>query len=284
MFELSSFKAAKPLGKTALIVVIYALTAISFLLLLRPRMLELQRIEKEISHEQYQVQMMERLIKQRRSIETDFETLTTEVQDYEAIIPGAFNLLDVLEAVKEWASVYDLNLIKLDYEPLKTQGLKSWYRMSLEVTGGCGDVLAGARAMAAAFPASSFTKTDLAGTIEGDVFLRTDLDLFVVPPEWAASVPWQRPVWEQAEWAFATPFGIPLWNLQELYATGIQVVGVVRVHGGDHRALIRFNGAQEWKAVGDALGIGTVEEIAETELIININGVKLSIEFGGESK
>ena len=79
-------------------------------------------------------------------------------------------------------------------------------------------------------------------------------------------------------------FGVPLQYLEEVYADSLRLIGVVRVHGGEPRALVSFNGEQEWKTIGDSLGIGTIVDVHESALVLDIHGVILSINMGGESQ
>ncbi|HHX01759.1 MAG TPA: hypothetical protein GX739_03690 [Firmicutes bacterium] len=284
MIEVSFFKARKPSGKLGLIALIYILTVVSLFILLRPRMLELRRIESSILHEQSQVQMIERLIEQRRAIENDAKALTAANHAFEQTIPQALNLPEVLLAVKDLAAAFEVELMRLDYEPLRTQGVSSWYRLNLEAAGPCGSIAAIIEILAVIFPTSRFHNLSMISTLNETVYLKTDLDLYVIPSQWETSVSWQRPVWETMDPKACNPFGIPLWYLQELCIKGIKLIGVVRVRDGEHRALVSFNGAQEWKRIGDPLGTGTVADIKETELILDVHGVKLCIDFGGELK
>lgn len=282
LIELSFFNTKKSAVKYIPIILVYMMVILSLLMFLSPKISELKLLENTIKHEQSQVEMIERLIEQRHAIEAELDTLTAAALMYEEMIPRAVDLPGVLAAVKEVAAVSQAELVKLDYDPLRAEGANSMYRLNMELAGGCGNVLAAVQSLGEAFPSLYYTDMSLISSINGSVHLRAGLDLYVIPAQRETSASWQPPVWQETGVVPSHPFGTPLWYLQESCVKGIKLLGVVKVHGSEYRALVSVDGAQVWTRVGEPLGVGTVSEISETMLVLDVNGVKIGIDFGGE--
>ena len=67
------------------------------------------------------------------------------------------------------------------------------------------------------------------------------------------------------------PFGTPLWYLQESCVKGIKLLGVVKVHGSEYRALSVLTGLRYGQGWG-AFGVGTVSEISRPCLSLMLMG------------
>lgn len=281
MVELKFAKDKKSLLQFALIGLIYLAAAVSFLVILRPRIGEVHRLQSVIAQEENQVQLMERVVQRRSQIEAGIKEQAQAVKAFENVIPTADNFPEILAAINELTSSYRVELINLNYLPVQTENLDAWYSMSLTIAGSYGDVYKAIEALTAAFPSLSIRSLTAVSSINEQVFLETDFNLYIVPVEWAVMGSWQRPVWQETNSEIAGAFGVPLQYIEELFANSLKLIGIVRVHGGEHRALVSFNGTQEWKKIGDSLGIGTIMEIHESELVLDVHGVRLSINMGG---
>lgn len=281
MVELKFAKDKKALLQFALIGLIYLAAAVSFLVILRPRIGEVHRLQSVIAQEENQVQLMERVVQRRSQIEAGIKEQAQAVKAFENVIPTADNFPEILAAINELTSSYRVELINLNYLPVQTENLDAWYSMSLTIAGSYGDVYKAIEALTAAFPSLSIRSLTAVSSINEQVFLETDFNLYIVPVAWASKGSWQRPVWQETNSEIAGAFGVPLQYIEELFANSLKLIGIVRVHGGEHRALVSFNGTQEWKKIGDSLGIGTIMEIHESELVLDVHGVRLSINMGG---
>ncbi len=263
------------------IVLVYLLAVISLLGFLRPLWLQQSALEDRIARERSQVEFLDQLVQQRPSVEAALKEQTNTVLMYERLIPASTELPEVLLVVKDLASALQAELIRLDYVPLRTQGSDAWYSMSIELRGSVGSVYGVVEALAGTFPTLYLHNITLATNESESVNLQANFDLYVTPPEWETSVSWEKRVWQELTLNLGDRFGVPLQSLQGFLARNLKVIGIVRVQGGENRALIGYNGTQEWKRIGDKVGPATIVEIGDTSIVFDVHGVKLNISFGG---
>lgn len=281
MIELKINQDKKTLLQIGLISLIYIAAVISFVLILLPRMNEVTHLQDAVAHEQSQVEVMERMVSMRPQIEAGIKEQAETAAAYEKLIPAAYNLPEVMASIENVAGLYNLELISLDYKPAAAEDLKTWYPMSLEVFGNYQDVSAALQSLIDAFPSLYIRSLAVAGGINEQVYLDAEFDLYIIPTGWTVEESWQRPTLQRGLRQTRNVFGVPLQYLEEVYADSLRLIGVVRVHGGEPRALVSFNGEQEWKTIGDSLGIGTIVDVHESALVLDIHGVILSINMGG---
>lgn len=275
-----SFRERKSQLKLGIIALIYGMVVVSIVGFSWPQIRQAQKLEKLIADETEQIQLLERRSNQRSVLESELAVLTQSTTAYEQIIPKAVNLTEILQWIRELVAVGEVELVELGYLPLRSDGQKAWYPMRMEISGQYGDIIGVFKALYTALPTIQFQQVSIASDIDASVNLVAEFDLNVIPPAWESEIGWQWPVHELTL-TTVNPMGVPLTYLNELFWDNLKLLGVIKVHEGEHRALVAYNGTQAWKKAGEPLEIGTIVEIDDAALVLEVHGVKLRIKLGG---
>lgn len=263
------------------IIITYLLSTIIFYFGYWQQYKEQQRLEQLIETENRNQVIFNQVIEQRIELESTIKTQQTLNDEYEKLLPRSYDLPVFLDGIRELAKITEVSLQELRYFSLRKDRLSQWYPIFVEISGDYQHLAQFVQNILNEIPSVNINSLAINSGYEGILRLLLELDLYVVPLEWETEKEWEKPIWKFTETQIVTKFGIPLSYIQEYYSSNsLKLLGIVFIneHG---RALISYQGVEQWKQIGDYVGVGKISRIGRNKVYINLKGFEITLSMGG---
>lgn len=264
-----------------MIIITYLLSTIIFYFGYWQQYKEQQCLEQLIETENRNQVVFNQVIEQRIELESTIKTQQTLNDEYEQLLPRSHDLPVFLDGIRELAKITEVSLQELRYFSLRKDRLSQWYPILIEISGDYQHLAQFVQNILYEIPSVNINSLAINSGYEGILRLLLELDLYVVPLEWDTEKEWEKPIWKLTETQIVTKFGIPLSYIQEYYGSNsLELLGIVFIneHG---RALISYQGVEQWKQIGDYIGVGKISRIERNKVYINLKGFEVILSMGG---
>lgn len=279
LLELESYnKSVK--AKYWVIGIIYILVLASFLLVLFPQLQAKANLRENIASELEERELLTMVINRRAEVEQLLDENNQLIKTYEQQIPHTSDLPVVLLSIQELADLAGLKIDRLQYGAIRRDPSVTWYPISLEITGQYASIYKFIQAFNRYLPSARVRSVKLVSETEKLVSLNCELNLYTIPDNFETTNRWETPTWRLSNDSIRDAFGVPLVELEEFYDGSLALLGVVS-DGSQNRALVSFQGVEQWKTVGSYVGIGRVTRIQSHSITLDINGFTITVSMGG---
>ncbi len=268
--------------KIGLISLLYLIAIVCFYFFLWIPMGEANQLESLITTAEQTQTVLSRSVARKPEIQDELQLTNLSVSEYEDLIPKASDLLLALRTLDEIVTNRGLGLENLQYHPLQQNQNLWWYPLELVITGDFPKIYQVLTDFSHKFPSMIGRDFRFRSTNNGDVELRVDFDLYIIPIGWDVAGKWEpdqlasKPVFNLP----ANVFGPPFNEIEQFYNASIKVLGIV-TSANDSRALIAHQGTEKWRKVGDLIGPARITSIAGTRIKLDVRGIEITLSMEG---
>lgn len=281
MLESTTYKEKSNL-KYWIIGIVYLLVVASFLFFVFPQIQEAKRIQQAIDRELDEQRLLRAFINRKGEFEELLANNSQLVKEYEQLIPPSYDLPVVLLSIHRLADLVGLKIDSLQYSSMQQANNVYWYPITLQSKGKYTSIYRFMQAFSTHLPTARARNVRLRSVSSQEISFNCEFSLYTIPNHFEIEYRWQSPEWRLFSDVIRNVVGVPLSDLQAFYNGGLTLLGIVSTSDGKgQRALIRFQGKEEWKTVGSYVGIGRITRIQSESVTLDINGFTITISMGG---
>lgn len=260
------------------IVVVYSLVAAVIFLNCWPTYREVHKLQDNIAQAQALEQVLSSKVEKRPSLEMQQIELAKSLALLAQQVPTQLDIPLVVELLRDMAKGPNLQLKRLDYQPLRYDNSHARFAFNMVVEGDS-SVFGLTETLFQALPSLKMQNLQLESTPEGRLRLSMAASLSVMTVEGRHEPLWQKPVPAITSPGKVTGFSVPFSVVEAFYSGKYRVLGVVRTDKQRY-ALLSADGAEKWVRVGDVINQGRVTRIDSTGVVLDLAGVKVELNIG----
>lgn len=264
--------------KQVALAMIYLLIIGVFLLSYWPTFRRGEKLRQEIAQARELEQALSKMIERRPALESQQAELEESLAFLRRSIPTQSDIPIVIQLIRDLIEGSSLQLLELDYAPLRSEENRTWFTFNLATQGGS-SVLTLVELLSRGFPSLRIQNFKVQSTPQGQLGLSLVGSLCIMTKEVESQSPWQRPVLGPTGPREPVGFGLPFSIVEEFYGGKYRLLGVV-ITARQRYALLSTDGTEQWMQVGDRIDQGRIVRIDATGVIIDLAGVRVELYMG----
>lgn len=267
--------------KVILVVIVYLLAFATLLAFYVPSRNQASALQSQLDQEYLLHASLQRVIERRGPLTLQKQELEDGIAWAERNMPRAKQLPLLLQEMQRVASLLLVDLARVEYIPVRNDQDHHWITVQVEATGEYPSLYHFIDQLKQKFATLNLRHVVVESVVDPDIVLKLDMDFYVAVPEWEMETAWEIPAGLNiSPITVVNRFGAPSDFLNDFYYNRIRLLGIVQVVEGG-RALVSQQGQEQWKRVGDVVGIGRITDIDQYGMVVDVRGVRVRIGIGG---